>query len=401
MRPKTPHKPHHPVIQVLLFLCVLCIGLMALTAFGVIRFNFTSLQASLPILPTWLSPAWLVLGVMLCVPMVALAVLRIMLWLIEDQRYRILNLGQIDRMDGLDFEYYVARLLNNRGYRTHVTPGSNDYGVDVVAERGGERFAVQVKRYKGKVSRRAVSDAVGAMRHYNCNRCMVVTNSYYTDDARVLADTNHCVLVDRDELASWISAYKTGASGAWAMKNIFTYGTWVANSFVLLLTFATLYSLVVFLLPHVSVLGFSLRNGPVADAGPRLPAAASQIGLPSAATIEQVWIEPNVTENGVRGLNVHVRFNISHAKGVPHLLVLNFSDANKIMRTPGGVIERSFSPDQNPQHYADSLIFVAFDQISPALSKNQNKYSGFIKAQLVQASDRRVLVQSGEVAVNF
>ncbi|MCW1968179.1 MAG: restriction endonuclease [Anaerolineae bacterium] len=400
MRPKMPHKPHHPIIQVLLFLCLACIGLMVVTAFGVIRFNQDTLRVSLPFLPTRLSPTWLILGGMLCVPMVALAVLRMMLWLIEDQRYRILNFGQIDRMDGLDFEHYVARLLSHRGYRTHVTPGSNDYGVDVVAERGSERFAVQVKRYKGKVSRRAVSDAVGAMRHYNCNRCMVVTNSYYTDDAQVLADTNHCVLVDRDELSSWISAYKTGASGAWALKNTPTYGVWIANAFILLLTLATLYSLVAFLLPHTSVLGFALGNGQTASGDARPPIFAPQSGITSAA-IEQVWVEPNVIENGVRGLNIHVRFSIANAKGMPHLLVLHFSNANKATHLPNSVIERSFSPDQNSQHYGDSLIFVPFDQAVASLSKAQNKYSGFVKAQIVQASDRRILAQSGDVAVNL
>lgn len=397
MRQRKPRAPLQPVTQMLLFTSMACIGGAAAMAFGVIRLNTVSLQASLPFWPTWPPITWLVAGLLIAIPMTALAALRTMLWLIDDQRYRILDLGQIDRMEGLHFEHYVARLLRHLGYRTHVTPGSKDYGVDVVAERAGERFAIQVKRYKSKVSRRAVSDAVGAMKHYNCNRCMVVTNSYYTDDAYLLAHANDCILVDRDELAQWISAYKTGSSGAWAMKNLFAYGASVANGFVLFLTFVTLYSMLSFLLPHTSILGFSLANGQSARVNTPIAPTPVLASGPVSANIERVWVEPNASENGVRGLYIHARFNIDNAKGIPHLLVLTFSDAN---RKPARItIERSFQPETDPQLYADSLVFVPLDQINPALTKIQNKYTGYVKAQIIQASDRHVLAQSGEVAV--
>ncbi len=397
MRQRKPRTPLQAVTQILLFTTLACFGIAAAIGVGVIRLNHTSLQASLPFGLTWLPITWLVAGLLIAIPLTALAVLRTMLWLIDDQRYRILDLGQIDRMEGLHFEHYVARLLRHLGYRTHVTPGSKDYGVDVVAARAGERFAIQVKRYKSKVSRRAVSDAVGAMKHYNCNRCMVVTNSYYTDDAYLLARANDCILVDRDELAQWISSYKTGSSGAWAMKNLFAYGASVANGFVFLLTFITLYSVIIFLLPHTSVFGFALVNGQPASAVAPGATTAGLASAPATANIERVWIEPNASENGVRGLHIHIRFNIANAKGTPHLLALTFSDAN---RKPARIsIERSFQPETDSQLYADSLVFVPLDQINPALTKIQNKYTGYVKAQIIQASDRHVLAQSGEVAV--
>ena len=135
MRQRKSRAPLQPVTQMLLFTSMACIGGAAAMAFGVIRLNTVSLQASLPFWPTWPPITWLVAGLLISVPMTALAVLRTMLWLIDDQRYRILDSGQIDQMEGLHFEHYVARLLRHLGYRTHVTPGSKDYGVDVVAER--------------------------------------------------------------------------------------------------------------------------------------------------------------------------------------------------------------------------------------------------------------------------
>lgn len=111
------------------------------------------------------------------------------------------RLAEVDRMRGHDFERLVARLLEADGFRATVTAGSNDFGVDIVAERGGERYAVQVKRHARPVSRRAVSDAVAGRAYYGCGRAMVVTNNGFTAGARKFAAGVGCALVGREELA--------------------------------------------------------------------------------------------------------------------------------------------------------------------------------------------------------
>lgn len=77
------------------------------------------------------------------------------------QRERALRMEDVDTMNGLAFEHYVAGLLKQQGYVATVTPSSGDLGVDVIAERGGIRHAVQVKRYTGSVSRRAIRSRSG------------------------------------------------------------------------------------------------------------------------------------------------------------------------------------------------------------------------------------------------
>jgi restriction endonuclease Mrr len=121
-----------------------------------------------------------------------------------DLYYKTIELESIDIMTGKEFEKYVCRLFKSTGLKARVTKGSNDLGVDIVAEDSEDRIAVQVKCYSSKVSRRAISDAVGAMSHYNCNRSMVITNNYFTKGAIELAHSNKCMLVDRDLLAEWI-----------------------------------------------------------------------------------------------------------------------------------------------------------------------------------------------------
>lgn len=115
------------------------------------------------------------------------------------------GLRHLDNLDGIEFEHVVAGLLSSRGYQTEVTKASGDYGVDVIATKDGVRFAVQVKRYTGNVSLPAVSEAVAGARHWRCHASMVVTNSYFTSAAKKLAETNGCVLIDRDMLGKWLT----------------------------------------------------------------------------------------------------------------------------------------------------------------------------------------------------
>jgi HJR/Mrr/RecB family endonuclease len=124
---------------------------------------------------------------------------------IRFRRYRVLATADIDTMDGLDFEQYVADLLRRRGFGHVSLTEQYDMGVDIVAEKGGVRWGIQVKRYSGLVKAEAVRQVVTALRFYNCDRAMVITNSTYSTVARQLADSNDCVLVDRTGLLELIS----------------------------------------------------------------------------------------------------------------------------------------------------------------------------------------------------
>jgi restriction system protein len=114
------------------------------------------------------------------------------------------TLEEIDVMDGLDFERYVARLLEKQGFKRVALTERYDMGVDIVAERDGERWGVQVKRYNGLVKAAAIRQVVTALNIYGCQRAMVVTNSTYSNVADRLATSNGCVLIDRNELIRWM-----------------------------------------------------------------------------------------------------------------------------------------------------------------------------------------------------
>lgn len=111
----------------------------------------------------------------------------------------------IDNMTGLEFERYVAKLLKARGYKNIKLTEQYDLGLDIVAEKDGIRWGLQVKRYSGLVKANAVRQVVTALRSYNCDKAMVVTNSTFSQTAKKLARSNDCVLINRNILMKWFN----------------------------------------------------------------------------------------------------------------------------------------------------------------------------------------------------
>lgn len=101
-------------------------------------------------------------------------------------------------MNGHEYEKVVAQYLINHGYKkVTVTRGSGDFGVDVVAQKGNKKYAVQCKYYSNPVSLNAVQEVFAGKAYYGCDVAMVVTNNTFTQAARELATLNGVILIDK------------------------------------------------------------------------------------------------------------------------------------------------------------------------------------------------------------
>ncbi len=116
-----------------------------------------------------------------------------------------LRLRDVDEMSGIEFEYYVAALLAQCGYKNISLTEQYDYGVDIIAEKDGVRWGIQTKRYSGIVGASAVRQVVAGLRMYDCDRAMVITNSTFSAFATRLAEGNECVLFDRLSLRALVN----------------------------------------------------------------------------------------------------------------------------------------------------------------------------------------------------
>ena len=119
--------------------------------------------------------------------------------------HRKYTLKQLDKMDGHQFEYACADILKANGYKhVKVTRSSGDFGVDIIAEKDKVRYAIQCKRYNHKLDNTPIQEVVGGLAYYQCDKGAVMTNQYFTEPAKHLAQVNDIELLDRDTLSHMV-----------------------------------------------------------------------------------------------------------------------------------------------------------------------------------------------------
>lgn len=115
-----------------------------------------------------------------------------------------ISIKDVDRMNGIEFEIFIADMFAKLGYRTKMTKASGDQGVDVIAYKGEKILGIQAKCYSGVVGSHAIMEVVAGKNYYGCNSCMVITNSTFSAAAKELANVNHVELWDRNDLKEQI-----------------------------------------------------------------------------------------------------------------------------------------------------------------------------------------------------
>jgi hypothetical protein len=113
----------------------------------------------------------------------------------RDLRNRLLFRGWRE-LRGVMFEDFLQEVLVANGYTVERTPKSADRGVDLIALKGNARIAIQAKGYAGNVGNDAIQQAFTGMAIYRCQRCVVITNSEFTRQAREDAAHVGCLLID-------------------------------------------------------------------------------------------------------------------------------------------------------------------------------------------------------------
>ncbi|WP_255257995.1 restriction endonuclease [Bacillus cereus] len=143
---------------------------------------------------------------LIAIPIIAAALLLVSVLIQKKKEHALSKSGikQIDRMDGIQFEYYLSTLFKNLGYKVQVTEATGDYGADLILQKGNEKIVVQAKRYSKNVGIKAVQEIIASKIHYKATTAWVVSNSFYTKSAKNLAQTTDVKLIDRTELIDMI-----------------------------------------------------------------------------------------------------------------------------------------------------------------------------------------------------
>lgn len=127
--------------------------------------------------------------------------------LVRKRKQKLLDSGinVIDSMSGQMFEELILEHFRQLGYKGQMTPATADYGADLILQNEQEKIVAQIKRWKQKVGIEAVQQAAASISHYNADRGMVITNSFFTPNAEKLAKSNNIELWDREKLIGFLS----------------------------------------------------------------------------------------------------------------------------------------------------------------------------------------------------
>lgn len=105
------------------------------------------------------------------------------------------------KLSGTEFEKLLYRLFEKMGYTVELIGKSGDQGGDLIANKNGGRVLIQAKCYRDwSTGNDAVQQVVGAMKYYDCNKAMVITTSYFTQEAIALAKANNTELISKTRL---------------------------------------------------------------------------------------------------------------------------------------------------------------------------------------------------------
>ena len=129
---------------------------------------------------------------------------------------RILNIEDVDRLDGNSFETFSALLFSKMGFITQVTEKrQGDGGIDLVAVSNGSGLLVQCKSSQSpSLGWDAVKEVVGGAMRYQSKmpsvkfKKVAITNQRFNSTAVEQAAFNHVELINRDQISEMILKFR-------------------------------------------------------------------------------------------------------------------------------------------------------------------------------------------------
>ena len=96
-------------------------------------------------------------------------------------------------------------------------------------------------------------------------------------------------------------------------------------------------------------------------------------GAEPRATFEKIWVDYDITQDGLKGMRIHVKFSTYEMKGMDAYLAIYFEteggdrlkDKNdKFNSTDGDVaVYKSIRPDYDPADYNDLQVFMPYNEL--------------------------------------
>ena len=111
-----------------------------------------------------------------------------------------------DHMDNSEFELFCCDILDKNGFtEISLTKTPEDQGIDIIAFKNGTKYGIQCKCVASIIGIATLQKVLAGKSYFECHVAAVITNQYFSEDAKVLAEREEMMLWDRDRLNKFIS----------------------------------------------------------------------------------------------------------------------------------------------------------------------------------------------------
>ncbi len=190
-------------------------------------------------------------------------------------------------LSGIQFERHVAELYRKLGYRTEITRGSGDQGIDVIAQNVQQRIGIQCKQWQGNVGNDAVQEALAGKIFYNCSHAAVICTSNFTPLAQQLAERSGVQLIDGNAYANMVNQFAVEPVKTFARERI-PRGKPLFMQVGMLAA-----ALLVFVVHFASPINLAAAGDAVTAAASRSAASTGQSSSSLALTVERFYDDIN------------------------------------------------------------------------------------------------------------
>lgn len=122
-----------------------------------------------------------------------------------------MEVTNVDKLDGVEFEDLVEKLISKMGFITERTKRSFDGGIDIIAINEQPlfegKYIIQCKRYSKSIGEPILRDLYGVVSSEHANKGILITNSYFTKTAKEFAKNKPIELIDGKKLTNMLDKY--------------------------------------------------------------------------------------------------------------------------------------------------------------------------------------------------
>ncbi len=120
-----------------------------------------------------------------------------------------------DTMDACEFKMFCCSILEKNGFTgISVAKAPANQGIDLIAFKNGTKYGIQCKCGSSAVGVTAVQKALDGKAFFECQAVAILTNQFFSQNARDLAEKNDIMLWNRDKLNRFIEYSQIQKAGS-------------------------------------------------------------------------------------------------------------------------------------------------------------------------------------------